>query len=147
MKLSENGFEFLKSQEGVRYKSYQDSIGVWTIYIGLITFNGKKVTQGMTVTEEEGKAEFLKQIVTYENAVNNNAKTILTQNQFDALVSFTFNLGINNFKSSTLLKKVNINTNDQSIGDEFMKWNRAGNKVIDGLTKRRKAETKLYFSL
>lgn len=70
----------------------------------------------------------------------------LTQNQFDALVSFTFNLGEGSLKSSTLLKKVNANPSDTTISSEFLKWNKAGGKVIDGLTKRRQAEAKLYFA-
>ena len=73
-------------------------------------------------------------------------KSKLTQNQFNALVSFAFNLGITSLGRSTLLKKVNINPNDPTIANEFAKWNKAGGKVVNGLTKRRAVEAKLYFS-
>ena len=82
----------------------------------------------------------------YENQVALLVRKPITQNQFDALVSFTYNLGATNLSKSTLLKKVNKNPNDKSIASEFMKWNRAGGKVLNGLTKRRKDEAALYFS-
>jgi lysozyme len=69
----------------------------------------------------------------------------LTQSQFDALTSFCYNLGGGNLKSSTLLKKVNLNPNDPTIKAEFLKWNKAGGKVLAGLTRRREAEATLYF--
>jgi lysozyme len=73
-------------------------------------------------------------------------KSKLTQNQFNALVSFAFNLGVTALNKSTLLKKVNINPNDPTIAAEFAKWNKAGGKVLNGLTKRRAKEAKLYFA-
>ena len=69
----------------------------------------------------------------------------ITQNQFGALVSFAYNCGLQNLKSSTLLKKVNANPNDPTIADEFRKWNRGGGRVLSGLTRRRIAEAELYF--
>ena len=146
MKLSEKGFEFLKSMEGVRYKAYRCSAGVLTIYIGLTTINGKPVKEGQTITEEQGKIEFLKQITTYENAVNQNVTSKINQNMFDALTSFVFNVGAANFKSSTLLKKVNANPNDIDIKNQLLRWNKAAGKEIAGLTYRRAKEGTLYFS-
>jgi lysozyme len=70
----------------------------------------------------------------------------INQNQFDALVSFCYNVGPGNLKSSTLLKKVNANPNDPTIRTEFLKWNKGGGKVLAGLTRRRTAEANLYFS-
>ena len=120
---------------------------VFTVGIGFITINeGQKVTADTYLTDEQIETEFFKQIVKYENAVNNNVKSVLNQNQFDALVSFTFNLGEGSLKSSTLLKKVNVNPSDSTIANEFTKWDKAGGKQIAGLTKRRQAEAKLYFS-
>jgi lysozyme len=69
----------------------------------------------------------------------------INQNQFDALVDFAYNLGTGNLKSSTLLKKVNADPKDHKISEEFLKWNRAGGKVLKGLTARRVAEAELYF--
>lgn len=146
MKLSENGYNVIKQFEGIRNDAYLDSVKIPTIGIGFIKINEKKVTMGMHMTNEEIEKEFFIQIVKYENAVNNNVKSKLNQNQFDALVSFTFNLGEGSLKSSTLLKKVNINPSDPSIANEFAKWDKAGGKQIAGLTKRRAAEAKLYFS-
>lgn len=146
MKLSENGYNTIKLFEGVKNKAYKDSVGIWTVGIGFITVDGVKVNESTTLTNDQIKEQFFKQIVTYENAVNNNVTSELTQNQFDALVSFTFNLGGGALKSSTLLKKVNLNPADPSIKNEFLKWNKAGGKVIQGLTNRRIAEAKLYFS-
>jgi len=73
-------------------------------------------------------------------------KSNVTENNFAALVSFTFNVGTGNLKKSTLLKKVNLNPNDPTIRSEFMKWNKGAGKVLAGLTKRRQAEADLYFS-
>ena len=70
----------------------------------------------------------------------------ISQSQFDALVSFAYNLGPNSLKSSTLLKKVNANPSDPTIKDEFLKWTKAGGKVLKGLVLRREAEAALYFS-
>ena len=146
MKLSDNGYNFISSMEGVRTKAYKDSVGIWTVGIGFITVDGQKVNENTTLTTEQIKIQFTKQIATYENAVNNSVTSQINQNQFDALVSFTFNLGTGSLKSSTLLKKVNVNPADPSITTEFSKWNKASGRVIDGLTKRRAAEAKLYFS-
>ncbi len=146
MKLSENGYKFIAGMEGVKQHAYKDSVGIWTVGIGFITVNGQKVNESTTLTNEQIEEQFFKQITKYEDAVNNSVTKELNQNQFDALVSFTFNLGIGSLKSSTLLKKVNANPLDTTIQNEFIKWNKAGGKVIDGLTKRRIAESKLYFS-
>jgi len=146
MKLSTNGYEIIKSFEGVRNDSYLDSINIPTIGIGFTQVNEKKVALGMHMSNDQIETEFFKQIVKYEDSVNELVKSTLNQNQFDALVSFTFNLGSNSLKTSTLLKKINVNPCDASIALEFVKWNKAGGKVIDGLTKRRQAESKLYFS-
>jgi lysozyme len=116
-----------------------------TIYIGLSTWEGKPIEDGMVITEESGRIEFLKQISSYQKCINDNVKYILNQNQWDALFCLVWNIGCSNFKSSTLLKKININPNDKSIAQEFTKWDKAGGKVVDGLLRRRLAETQLYF--
>jgi lysozyme len=70
----------------------------------------------------------------------------ISQSQFDALCSFAYNVGIGNLQKSTLIKKVNTNPSDPTIKDEFIKWNKGAGKVLAGLTKRRQAESDLYFS-
>lgn len=146
MKLSENGYQNIKKFEGVKNYTYLDSRNIPTIGIGFITVGGKKVEMGMHMSDSDIEMEFLKQITKYEDAVNNYVTSKINQNQFDALVSFSYNLGINSLKTSTLLKKININPSDLTIKLEFQKWNKAGGKIIEGLTNRRIAEEKLYFS-
>ncbi len=99
----------------------------------------------MTITKEQAE-EFLRQdIVAVENVVNAECLN-LHQCQFDALVSFVFNVGGGNFRKSTLLKKVKVNPDDNSILDEFLRWVYAKGVVLPGLQKRRLAEMRLYFS-
>lgn len=145
MKLSENGLNHLKEVEGVRYKAYKDSVGIWTIYVGLIQINGIPVKEGQTITEEEGDKELMKQLVNYEKCVNFVIKSNINQNQFDALVSICFNIGINAFTKSTLTRLVNNSPNDPNIAKAFNMWKIAGGKVSQGLLNRRKKEIDLYF--
>lgn len=148
MKLGSKGLELIKSFEGFYSKPYLDPIGIPTIGYGATYYpNKKKVTMKDKPLTEKEASELLKEMMTtYENDVKRLVKRELNQNQFDALVSFTYNLGATNLGKSTLLKKVNKNPNDTTIANEFLKWNRAGGKVLNGLTKRRKDEAALYFS-
>ena len=146
MKLSNNGYKFIATQEGVKNTSYPDVKGIYTIGIGFIMINGKAVTKGMSMSDDEIEKEFFVQITKYENCVNANVKSILNQNQFDSLVSFAYNLGCHALESSTMLKMINVNPADKGIEKEFEKWCKAGGLVIKGLLNRRIAESKLYFS-
>jgi lysozyme len=140
MKVSNSGILLIKKHEGFRNKAYKCPAGVWTIGYG----HTSGVREGMIITEAQGEA-FLKQdILTAENEVSRQLKNI-GQNQFDALVSFTYNVGTGNFRGSTLLKKIKINPNDSTIRGEFAKWNKGGGTVLPGLTKRRNEEAELYF--
>ena len=147
MKLSENGLKFIAKHEGFRSKPYLDPVGVPTIGYGNTYYtNGVKVRLSDTAISEDEALELLQNIVKrFEEGVNRLVKRALNQNQFDALVSFSYNLGLGNLQSSTLLKKVNANPCDQSISYEFSRWNKAGGKVLNGLTRRRKEEAELYF--
>ncbi len=141
MKTSKKGKEIIKKFEGLRLTSYRCAANVLTIGWGHT--NG--VTEGMTITQQQAEKMLDEDLKVYENAVN--AETIsLNQNQFDALVSFSFNVGVNALKTSTLMKKVRINTNDETIRAEFMKWINVGSKLLEGLRKRRNEEANLYFS-
>lgn len=146
--------EFITKFEGFEAKPYLDIAGVPTIGYGATYYqDGKKVTmQDPPITKAcalDLKMFHLKQT---ENAVNKLVKSKVNQNQFDALVSFTYNLGEGNLKSSTLLKKVNANPNDRSIEKEFLKWVNARNpktgklEPLFGLTRRRNEEAVYYFS-
>lgn len=136
---SQKGIDLIKSFEGCRLTAYQDSVGVWTIGYG----HTSGVYSGMTITEAQAEAYLKSDLVTSENAVNKYVTYAINQNQFDALVSFTFNLGSGNLASSTLLKK--LNQGDISgAANEFDKWIYAGGEVLEGLVKRRAAEKELF---
>jgi len=148
MKTSKKGIELIKKYEGFRSKPYLDPVGIPTIGYGATHYgNGIKVKMtDKPITEEEATVLLSKMLVSYEDSVNRLVTRELNQNQFDALVSFTYNLGGANLKSSTLLKKVNANPCDRTIANEFNKWVNAGGKKLNGLVKRRKEEAELYFS-
>lgn len=146
MRVSENGINLIKQFEGCRLTAYQDSVGVWTIGYGWTqAIDGKPVAKGMVITQQKAD-DLLKQgVVQYENGVNSLVKVQLNQNQFDALVDFAYNLGVNALKGSTLLKK--LNTGDYAgAANEFTKWNKAGGKELAGLMRRREAEKSLFLS-
>ena len=148
MKISENGLKLIKKFEGLSLKPYLCSAGVPTIGWGNTFYeNMKKVTlQDETITEERADSLFNFLVTTnFVNVVNRLVVVDINQNQFDALVSFVYNLGSGNFEKSTLLKKVN---QEDFIGAslEFEKWNRSSGKVLNGLTKRRLSEIELFLS-
>lgn len=142
MKISQKGIDLVKSFEGLELKAYKDSVGVATIGYGS---TGSHVSMGMTITKEQAEQLLKKDLERFEKGVSELVKVPLNQTQFDALVSFSFNLGLGNLKSSTLLKK--LNTSDYNgAADEILRWNRAGGKVLAGLTRRRIAERDLFLS-
>lgn len=146
-KIGTTGIELIKSFEGFSAKPYKCPAGIWTIGYGATYYpNGNKVKPTDTPITKEFATELLKiMLVTYEKAVDSFCIDTINQNQFDALVSFCYNVGQGNLKSSTLLKKVNKNPDDSTIDDEFMKWTKAGGKTLPGLVRRRVAEAELYF--
>lgn len=141
MKTSQNGMNFIKRHEGLRLKAYQDSAGVWTIGYG----STGGVREGDTINEAQAEALLKVDLRTAEKEVNRH-KLPLNQNQFDALVSFTFNVGAGAFRSSTLLKRIKENANHPDIPNQLKRWVYAGGKVLTGLVRRREEESKLYFS-
>lgn len=148
MRLSQKGLSLIKKFEGFKAFPYLCSAGVPTIGYGSTYYeNGVKVKLTDAPISEEWAEELLKNnVIHYERSVDALVRNDITQNQFDALVSFTYNVGVTNFKNSTLLKRINANPNDPNITNQFMKWIRAGGKVIKGLINRRKEEARLYFS-
>ena len=139
MNLGYNGTKILKFFEGCRLTAYQDSVGVWTIGYG----HTKGVYDGMTITQEEAEQMLLTELEEYEGYVEKYVTVPLTQNQFDALVVWVYNLGPTNFRRSTLLKELNSG-NYTAAGNEITKWNKAGGKVLAGLVRRREAEARLF---
>lgn len=143
-KTSNSGKAFIQSFEGRYLVAYDDGTGVWTIGCGTIKYpNGRAVKKGDVCTDAQVEQYFSNDLVKFENSVNSLVKVPLTQNQFDALVSFAYNVGATNFSNSTLLKKLNAK-DYKGAAAEFPKWNKAGGKVISGLTKRRNAEMELF---
>lgn len=148
MKASDNLVKMVEKFEGLKLNAYLCPACVWTIGLGSTVYaNGQKVKQGDAVTKPQAYQIFRDTLKKYEDAVTRNVTSAINQNQFDALVDFCYNLGEGNFKKSTLLKKINTNPKDPAIRAEFMKWNKAGGKVLNGLTKRRQAEADLYFGV
>lgn len=149
--INEATIDLIKSFEGLSLKAYVDpGTGNEPITIGYgstIYPNGVKVKMGDTCTEAEASEYLSHDVDKFSQKVKSLVKSEITDNQFGALTSFAYNVGTGNLSSSTLLKKVNLNPLDNSIRNEFMKWNKAAGKVMAGLTRRREAEANLYFSL
>jgi lysozyme len=147
MILDNKGYLFITKHEGLSLKPYLCPAKIPTIGYGNCYYpDGKRVTLlDKQITKQEAFEMFKEIANKFAKRVDELVKTELTQNQFNALVSFAYNVGTGNFASSTLLKKVNKNPNDLTIKAEFLRWNKAGGKVINGLTNRRIEEADLYF--
>ncbi len=148
MKTSQKGIDLIKSFEGCKLSAYKCSAGVATIGFGSTFYPNKTPVKMGDKLKNSQEAEELLKLTLFEFEKNVSAlfyNVILTQNQFDALVSFAFNLGTGALAGSTLYKKIKINTKDKSITDEFNKWVNAGGVKLPGLIRRRKAEAELYF--
>lgn len=145
--MNQNGKNLIKKHEGLRLTAYKCSAGVDTIGYGSTFYeDGSKVKPGDKITLERANKLFDNTVSQFAKRVKELVKSDLTENQFAALVSFAFNVGIAALGRSTLLKKVNANPDDPTIRDEFMKWTKAGGRILRGLAKRREEEATLYFS-
>ena len=122
-------------------KAYQDVAGVWTIGYG----STGGVREGDTINEVQAETLLSEDLRTAEREVNRH-KLNINQNQFDALVSFAFNIGTGAFRNSTLLKRIKIDVNHPDIPNQFNRWIYGGGKVLPGLVRRRNEEAKLYFT-
>ncbi len=144
METSSKGIELIKQHEGCRLRAYKCPAGVWTVGYG----STRGVNQWTGITRQEAEVRLREDLRTAERTVEKvrYLQPRLAQCQFDALVSFVFNVGSGNFEKSTLRKKVLANPADRSIRDEFLKWIHANGKPLEGLRKRRKDESELYFS-
>lgn len=144
----ELGLKLIHSFESCILKPYRCPAGIPTIGWGNTFYeNGTKVTmKDPKITQERADTLFKFILKKFEQIVDSYCIDTISQNQFDALVSFAYNCGEQNLKNSTLIKKVNKNPNDPTIAAEFAKWNKSAGRVMAGLTRRRKAEADLYFS-
>lgn len=154
MQTSEHGLQLLKLWEGLKTKLYEDAAGLPTIGVGhllkkdelasgRINIQGVQVEYGAGLSDEQVSALLGQDLHPAENAVNSGTKVELNQNQFDALVAFTFNTGTQAFTDSTLLKLLNQGNYD-AVPDQLRRWTKAGGKVIQGLVNRRENEIKLW---
>ena len=139
MKISAEGLALIKKFEGCELEAYQDAVGVWTIGYGHI----KGVKKGMTITKQQAEEMLLEELVEYENYVLEAVNHQLDQCMFDALVSWTYNLGPSNLNASTMLKVLNAGDYD-AVPEQIKRWNKAGGKVLTGLVRRREAEALLF---
>ena len=147
MQLNDRGKDLIKLFEGCKLVAYKCSAAKDTIGYGNTFYeDGTPVKPGDKITQQRANELFEIIAKDFADRVKPLVRSIVTPNQFAALTSFAYNAGIGNLKSSTLLKKVNANPNDPTIDLEFKKWDKAGGKVLAGLTKRRAAESKLYFT-
>ena len=139
MNISNEGISLIKKFEGCELEAYQDAIGVWTIGYG----HTKDVRQGMSITKEQADNMLINELDEYCDHVEKAVIVDLTQNQFDALVSWTYNLGPTNLNASTMLKVLN-NKDFDEVPAQIKRWNKAGGKVLEGLVRRREAEALLF---
>lgn len=144
MRMSAAGRALLTRLEGVRLDAYQDSAGIWTIGIGHTASAGAPAPRrGMTITAAEADAILARDLADTEAAVQRLVTVPLSQAQFDALASFTFNVGAGALKGSTLLRILNANDRAGAAA-QFALWNKSGGKVVGGLTNRRRDEATLF---
>ena len=143
MEISQEGLSLIKKFEGCKLQSYKCAAGVWTI--GYCSTNG--IEEGMKISQERADMLLLEDVEIFEEAVNELVKVPLEQNQYDALVTWTFNLGPTNLKNSTLLKVLN-NKEYENVPEQIKRWNKATvngeRQVLEGLVRRREAEALLF---
>ena len=139
METSKTGLDLIKHFEGCELYAYKCPAGVWTIGYG----HTKGVEPGMQITEQDAEDMLKEELIEYESYINDLVTVGLNQNQFDAMVSWVYNLGAGNLKASTLLKVLNAG-DYVGVPAQIMRWNKAGGKVLEGLTRRRQAEADLF---
>ena len=139
MKVSQECVNLVKFFEGFEAKAYLCPANVWTIGYG----RTRNVKEGDMINELQAERDLLEELEEFGHQVLNTVQVPLKQNEFDALTSWTYNLGVGNLQSSTLLKKLNSGDKN-SVPSEMLRWNKAAGKVLAGLTRRREAEAKLW---
>lgn len=142
--INPEGLKLIKHFEGCRLKAYRCPANIATIGFGSTFYpNGTAVRMGDTITQDEADELLLETLKSFEHGVARSVTAPLTSNQFSALVSFTFNVGLGAFRSSTLLKLINRGDIEKAP-PEFLKWTKANGKVLEGLRRRRGAEQALF---
>ena len=148
MKTNQKGIDLMHEFEGCKLTAYLCPANIWTIGWGNTRFeDGTPVKQGDSITQERANSLFLNIVKVFETGVRNLVISKINENQFSALVCFAYNVGLGNLKTSTLLRFVNENPNNPEIKNQFLRWNKAKGKELSGLTRRRLAESNLYFTI
>lgn len=142
MKPSQACVDLVKSFEGFRANAYKCPAGVWTVGYGTT----ENVQPGDTVTEQEAEEMLMNDLTEAAAAIDDLVDVPITQRQFDALASLIYNIGREAFRNSTLLRLLNAGKGGHEVGAQFLRWNRAGGKVLPGLSRRRAAEAVLFES-
>jgi lysozyme len=141
-RINAKGLELIKSFESCRLEAYRDIVGVLTIGWG---HTGADVTEHQKIDQAKADDLLREDLARFEAGVERALKFPVNDNQFSAIVSFAFNLGLGNLSKSTLLRCVNSG-HFPDAGEEFLKWDKAGGRVVAGLTRRRKAERDLFLA-
>jgi len=139
MNISQEGISLIKKFEGCELEAYKCAAGVWTIGYG----HTKDVKENDVITKEEAESMLVHELQEYCNDVDIAVKVDLKQNEFDALVSWTYNLGPTNLNSSTMLRVLNEGKHDD-VPTQIKRWNKAGGEVLKGLIRRRNAEALMF---
>ena len=142
MNISQKGIDLIKNFEGCRLTAYRCPANILTIGYG---HTGSDVREGMMISQEKAESLLKTDLIVHCNNVEKLVKVPLTQSQFDALVSFEYNIGYGNFSNSTLLKLLN-QKKYKECAEQFERWKIAGGKVLAGLVRRRQEEKKLFLS-
>ncbi|MGI0015145.1 MAG: lysozyme, partial [Nitrososphaera sp.] len=138
-KVSDEGCRLIRNYEGLRLQAYKDPVGIWTIGYGSTI----GVKEGMIITAAEAEGLLKQDLEHFERGVENSLRRPANQHQFDSLVSLAYNIGLTAFRQSTLLRKFNQGDTD-GAAKEFLRWIRAGSRVLPGLVKRRAAEKAIF---
>jgi lysozyme len=139
------GLSLIKKFEGCELKAYKCPSNVWTIGFGSTFYeDGTKVRYGDGISQERANELFLQIVKKFVDGVDRMVTSKVTQNQFDAMVSLAYNIGLGGFKRSSVLRKVNLDPTIKSIGDSFRLWNKGNGVVLTGLVRRREAEVILF---
>lgn len=144
MTTSDAGRKMIENFEGCALTAYQDQRGIWTIGFGHV--DPAVVKEGLTCTQGEADAWLAYDLKTAESAVNRDVKVPLNQNQFDALVSLTYNIGSGNFLESTVLRRLNLGPDYEGAADAILMWDKTDGEVNPGLVNRRTAERTLFLT-
>ena len=147
--IGAKGLNLIKKYEGFKASPYRCPAGIPTIGYGATYYpDGTKVKlTDKPITTREADTMLLNMLKHYEQGVDSFTTDKVNQNQFDALVSIAYNIGLQALKGSSLIRKINLDPNDKTIKNEFMRWTKANGKVLDGLLARRKEEAELYATI